>query len=225
MDAIWWQIFDLLGTTAFAVSGVFAAISRRMDLFGIFVLSAATAVGGGIIRDILIGNIPPAAFKNSIYLWIILGSMAVITIIVRYFNIRMWRRVVGKLSIWYLVCDAIGLGSFTVTGTLTGLSQGRPHTFVYPIMLGLLTAVGGGVLRDLLAQRIPSVLSTDVYATASLAGSLVMCLCWHYESQDLAPWLGAFMVVALRFFAVRYRWQLIHPMERRKRGEGIKNGR
>ena len=225
MDAIWWQIFDLLGTTAFAVSGVFAAISRRMDLFGIFVLSAATAVGGGIIRDILIGNIPPAAFKNSIYLWIILGSMAVITIIVRYFNIRMWRRVVGKLSIWYLVCDAIGLGSFTVTGTLTGLSQGRPHTVVYPIMLGLLTAVGGGVLRDLLAQRIPSVLSTDVYATASLAGSLVMCLCWHYESQDLAPWLGAFMVVALRFFAVRYRWQLIHPMERRKRGEGIKNGR
>ena len=85
MDAIWWQIFDLLGTTAFAVSGVFAAISRRMDLFGIFVLSAATAVGGGIIRDILIGNIPPAAFKNSIYLWIILCSMAVITIIVRYF--------------------------------------------------------------------------------------------------------------------------------------------
>ena len=64
MDAIWWQIFDLLGTTAFAVSGVFAAISRRMDLFGIFVLSAATAVGGGIIRDILIGNIPPAAFKR-----------------------------------------------------------------------------------------------------------------------------------------------------------------
>ena len=80
------------------------------------------SVGGGIIRDILIGNIPPAAFKNSIYLWIILGSMAVITIIVRYFNIRMWRRVVGKLSIWYLVCDAIGLGSFTVTGTSWAVS-------------------------------------------------------------------------------------------------------
>ena len=86
-------------------------------------------------------------------------------------------------------------------------------------MLGLLTAVGGGVLRDLMAQRVPSVLNTDVYATASLAGSLVMCLCWHYESQDLAPWLGAFMVIALRFFAIRFRWQLIHPMERRKRGK------
>ena len=140
MDAIWWQIFDLLGTTAFAVSGVFAAISRRMDLFGIFVLSAATAVGGGIIRDILIGNIPPAAFKNSIYLWIILGSMAVITIIVRYFNIRMWRRVVGKLSIWYLVCDAIGLGSFTVTGTLLGCFY-YPDYWILDITLGVLTAV------------------------------------------------------------------------------------
>ena len=155
MDAIWWQIFDLLGTTAFAVSGVFAAISRRMDLFGIFVLSAATAVGGGIIRDILIGNIPPAAFKNSIYLWIILGSMAVITIIVRYFNIRMWRRVVGKLSIWYLVCDAIGLGSFTVTGTLLGCFY-YPDYWILDITLGVLTAVGGGVIRDVLACTAPS---------------------------------------------------------------------
>ena len=85
-DAIWWHIFDLLGTTAFAVSGVFAALSRRMDLFGIFVLSAATAVGGGIVRDILIGNIPPAAFKNSIYLWIILGSIVIVTLTVRYFK-------------------------------------------------------------------------------------------------------------------------------------------
>ena len=83
MDAIWWHIFDLLGTTAFAVSGVFAALSRRMDLFGIFVLSAATAVGGGIVRDILIGNIPPADFKNSIYLWIILGSIVIVTLTVR----------------------------------------------------------------------------------------------------------------------------------------------
>ena len=120
MDAIWWHIFDLLGTTAFAVSGVFAALSRRMDLFGIFVLSAATAVGGGIIRDILIGNIPPAAFKNSIYLWIIVGSIVVVTLTVRYFNIRMWRRFMSHLSALYLLCDAIGLGSFTVTGTLLG---------------------------------------------------------------------------------------------------------
>ena len=112
----------------------------------------------GIIRDILIGNIPPAAFKNSIYLWIILGSMAVITIIIRYFNIRMWRRVVGKLSIWYLVCDAIGLGSFTVTGTLLGCFY-YPDYWILDITLGVLTAVGGGVIRDVLAGRIPVVLA------------------------------------------------------------------
>ena len=192
MDAIWWQIFDLLGTTAFAVSGVFAAISRRMDLFGIFVLSAATAVGGGIIRDILIGNIPPAAFKNSIYLWIILGSMAVITIIVRYFNIRMWRRVVGKLSIWYLVCDAIGLGSFTVTGTLLGCFY-YPDYWILDITLGVLTAVGGGVLRK------------EVYATASLLGSIFLygAVIPFEVPLEVGAIVSFSVTVAIRLVAIR----------------------
>ena len=196
MDAIWWQIFDLLGTTAFAVSGVFAAISRRMDLFGIFVLSAATAVGGGIIRDILIGNIPPAAFKNSIYLWIILGSMAVITIIVRYFNIRMWRRVVGKL--------AIGLGSFTVTGTLLGCFY-YPDYWILDITLGVLTAVGGGVIRDVLAGRIPGVLRKEVYATASLLGSIFLYgAVIPFEVPLEVGAIVAFSVtVAIRLVAIR----------------------
>ena len=124
-------------------------------------------------------------------------------------------RIAGRkkqiVTFFYVAADTVGLASFTVTGTLTGLSQGTLHTYVYPVLLGLITAVGGGVMRDLMAQRVPSVLTADVYATASLAGSLVMCLCWHFESQDLAPFL-----IALRFFAIRYRWQLVHPMEKRK---------
>lgn len=144
-----------------------------MDLFGIFVLSAATAVGGGIVRDILIGNIPPAAFKNSIYLWIILGSIVIVTLTVRYFNIHMWRRFMGHLSAIYLLCDAIGLGSFTVTGTLLGCYY-YPDYWILDITLGVLTAVGGGVIRDVLAGRIPVVLRTEVYATASLLGSVLL---------------------------------------------------
>lgn len=218
-----WNLFEFAGTIAFAVSGAIVGMTRNMDVFGITVLAVLTAVGGGMIRDVLAGYTPPMALENPGNLLLsVLTALAMSWLFASY-------RVAGRkrqiVTFFYIAADTVGLASFTVTGTLTGLSQGRPHTFVYPIMLGLLTAVGGGVLRDLMAQRIPSVLSTDVYATASLAGSLVMCLCWHYESQDLAPWLGAFMVVALRFFAVRYRWQLIHPMERRKRGERIKNGR
>ena len=173
MDAIWWQIFDLLGTTAFAVSGVFVAISRRMDLFGIFVLSAATAVG-------------------------------VITIIVRYFNIRMWRRVVGKLSIWYLVCDAIGLGSFTVTGTLLGCFY-YPDYWILDITLGVLTAVGGGVIRDVLAGRIPGVLRKEVYATASLLGSIFLYgAVIPFEVPLEVGAIVAFSVtVAIRLVAIR----------------------
>lgn len=216
MDAIWWQIFDLLGTTAFAVSGVFVAISRRMDLFGIFVLSAATAVGGGIIRDILIGNIPPAAFKNSVYLWIILGSMAVVTIIVRYFNIRMWRCVVGKLSIWYLVCDAIGLGSFTVTGTLLGCFY-YPDYWILDITLGVLTAVGGGVIRDVLAGRIPGVLRKEVYATASLLGSVFLygAVIPFEVPLEVGAIVSFSVTVAIRLVAIRLHLNI--PRIRRAR--------
>lgn len=216
MDAIWWHIFDLLGTTAFAVSGVFAALSRRMDLFGIFVLSAATAVGGGIVRDILIGNIPPAAFKNSIYLWIILGSIVIVTLTVRYFNIHMWRRFMGHLSAIYLLCDAIGLGSFTVTGTLLGCYY-YPDYWILDITLGVLTAVGGGVIRDVLAGRIPVVLRTEVYATASLLGSVLLygAVIPFEVPFEVGAIVSFSVTVAIRLVAIRFHLNV--PRIRRKK--------
>lgn len=215
MDAIWWQVFDILGTTAFAISGVFVAISRRMDLFGIFVLSASTAVGGGIIRDVLVGNIPPAAFKNSIYLWIILGSMAVITISLRYFTTRMWRRFMRRSLLSYLVSDAIGLGSFTVTGTLVGCFY-YPQYWILAITLGVLTAVGGGVIRDVLAGRIPGVLRKEVYATASLAGSIFLyaAVVVLQTSLEVAAITSFALTVAIRLVAVHFHLNI--PRVRRK---------
>ena len=208
-----WNLFEIAGTVSFAVSGAIVGMVKNMDVFGITVLAVLTAVGGGMIRDVLAGYTPPMALENPGNL--LLAVLTAFSISWLFASYRIAGRKRQILTFFYIAADTVGLASFTVTG----LAQGKPHTFVYPIMLGLLTAVGGGVLRDLMAQRVPSVLNTDVYATASLAGSLIMCLCWHYESQDLAPWLGAFMVIALRFFAIRFRWQLIHPMEWRKRGK------
>lgn len=215
MEAIWWHIFDILGTIAFAISGVFVAISRRMDLFGIFVLSASTAVGGGIIRDMLLGNIPPAAFKNSIYLWIILGSMAVITVTLRYFTSRMWRRFMRRFLVSYLLCDAVGLGSFTVTGTLLGCFY-YPSYWILAITLGVLTAVGGGVVRDVLAGRIPGVLRKEVYATASLAGSIFLyaALVLFQVPLEVAAIVSFCLTVAIRLVAVRFHLNI--PRVRRK---------
>ena len=217
-----WNLFEIAGTVSFAVSGAIVGMVKNMDVFGITVLAVLTAVGGGMIRDVLAGYTPPMALENPGNL--LLAVLTALSISWLFASYRIAGRKRQILTFFYIAADTVGLASFTVTGTLTGLAQGKPHTFVYPIMLGLLTAVGGGVLRDLMAQRVPSVLNTDVYATASLAGSLIMCLCWHYESQDLAPWLGAFMVIALRFFAIRFRWQLIHPMEWRKRGKEERKG-
>lgn len=209
MQSLWWQVFDILGTTAFALSGALVAVSRRMDLFGIFVLAAATAVGGGIIRDVLLGNVPPAAFKTSLYLWIILATMLVCSMGIRYIRMSSQRRFMHYSLIVYICCDAVGLGSFTVTGTLLGCFY-YPQYWILCITLGALTAVGGGVIRDVLAGRIPGVLRQEIYATASLAGSLIIW--WLYVPQDqsvtIAAVSGFVVTVVLRLVAVYFHWNL-----------------
>ncbi len=209
MQSLWWQIFDVLGTAAFALSGALVAVSRRMDLFGIFVLAAATAVGGGIVRDILLGNVPPAAFKTSVYLWIVLAAMLLSIISVRYIRVSSRKRFMHGGLVVYLCCDAVGLGSFTVTGTLLGCFY-YPAYWILCVTLGVLTAVGGGVIRDVLAGRIPGVLRQEIYATASLAGSLAIW--WLYVQQGVSVTMAAVMgfsfTVLLRLIAVYFHWNL-----------------
>lgn len=209
MQSIWWQVFDILGTTAFALSGVLAAIFRRMDLFGVFVLAAATAVGGGIVRDVLLGSIPPAAFKTSLYLWIILATILLCSMGVRYIRASSHQRFVHCSLAVYIFCDAVGLGSFTVTGTLLGCFY-YPNYWILCVTLGVLTAVGGGVIRDVLAGRIPGVLKQEIYATASIAGALDIWWLYVQEqmSMDMAAISGFVFTVGLRLIAVYFHWNL-----------------
>ncbi len=209
MQSIWWQIFDILGTAAFALSGAMVAISRRMDLFGVFVLAAATAVGGGITRDILLGNTPPAAFRTGLYGMIIIFSVLLAAVVIRYVKFSSHQRLAQYVSGLYFICDAIGLGAFTVTGTLLGYYL-YPHYWIFNITLGVITAVGGGVIRDILAGHIPGVLKKDIYAAASLIGASMMLFLhmFDYLSIQAAAITGFVFTVLLRLIAVRLRWNL-----------------
>lgn len=218
MQSLWWQIFDILGTVAFALSGALVAISRRMDLFGIFVLAAAVAVGGGIVRDVLLGNIPPAAFRTNLYLWLILATVCMVCMVIYYTNGASRKRFVHYGLNLYVVCDAIGLGSFTVTGALLGCFH-YPAYWILSVTLGVITAVGGGVIRDILAGRIPGVLREEIYATAALVGALLI---WYLHiglgvSMDLAALMGFSFTVALRLVAVYFHWNLPHVKRKMKK--------
>ena len=169
MDIVWY-IFDIIGTIAFAISGALVGVAKHMDVFGISVLAMATAIGGGIIRDVLVGHFPPNSLQHVIYMVIII----VVTIVVfMIYRSRFKKQMMGRWSRRsYMFADALGLASFTVTGASVGYGA-YPELPIFIVMLGTITAVGGGIVRDMLGQRIPSVLKEDVYALPTIIGGLV----------------------------------------------------
>ncbi|ERT61743.1 trimeric intracellular cation channel family protein [Megasphaera vaginalis (ex Srinivasan et al. 2021)] len=216
MDSLWWQIFDILGTLAFSLSGTLVAISKRMDIFGVFVLAAATAIGGGIMRDIILGNFPPIAFQKDIYFAIIIFTIALTSIGIRYFDTRLRQNVMHYSLLFYLLCDAVGLGSFTVTGTLMGCYYFPDH-WMFDITLGTLTAVGGGVVRDVLAGRVSKLFKHDIYATASIAGAIALQFSYVCLEQSAvsSAFLGFIITVTIRMLAISFKFNL--PRVKKKR--------
>ncbi|WP_315306443.1 trimeric intracellular cation channel family protein, partial [Selenomonas noxia] len=169
-----WRLFDIIGTLAFAVSGTLVGISRRMDIFGISVLALATAVGGGMVRDMLVGIMPPMALRNTTNFLLSVGVALLTSLLYQWTALHHMRR--RRLLTMFNVSDTIGLAAFTITGALTGVRFGGDDSYVLPVLLAATTAVGGGMIRDVLAQRMPVVLYAEVYAAASLAGAFVFCM-------------------------------------------------
>ena len=199
-------LFDLIGTIAFAISGALVGVNRRMDLFGIIVLAVCTACGGGMIRDITVGNIPPSMFRNPLYVGIAAG-VAVVVFILFYRHAKMPRRmapVYDKMLFWF---DTLGLAAFTVDGIMVGIGCGYGDNAFLLVFLGFLTAVGGGTLRDVLAGRIPDIFLKHVYAVAAIAGGTTMILT-RGLGERTAMILGFSLVITLRCLAAHYRWNL-----------------
>ena len=204
MDIIWY-IFDMIGTIAFAISGALVGVARRMDIFGMAVLALATAIGGGIVRDVLLGYFPPNSLRNIVYVTVVISVTIIVFII---YNSRYRKHAMGPRSrASYLLADAVGLASFTVTGASAGFKL-YPELPIFIVLLGTITAVGGGIIRDMLAQRIPSVLKEDVYALPSVIGGIV------YYLMVISNWVGeavygSFTVVlVIRLLAIKYNWSL-----------------
>ncbi|WP_251444185.1 trimeric intracellular cation channel family protein [Veillonella intestinalis] len=204
MELLWFT-FDIIGTIAFAISGTLVGIGRRMDIFGMLVLALATAIGGGIMRDLIVGNIPPNSLRTFTYVFIVMAVTFGVFFIYRvrrahYIGTRWVRRM-------YLGADTLGLASFTVTGAGIGVYN-YPEMPVLAVILGLLTAVGGGVIRDVLAQRVPSVLREEVYALPAIIGGIVYYAFYHAGQWQMASYSAFIIVVVIRTLALRYSWSL-----------------
>lgn len=200
-------IMELIGTIAFASSGTMLAIQKEMDLFGVCVLGVTTSVGGGMIRDLLLGIIPPGMFRKPVY-----TIVAVITSIVLFFIIYTRRNIKNKkIADAYnkimLVFDTIGLGIFTVVGIHTGRKEGYDQVFLL-IFLGVITGVGGGLLRDMMAQEKPYILTKHIYACASISGAAVCVAAGPFLGDFWSMTAGMTIVILVRFLATHYRWNL-----------------
>ncbi|MBZ9710392.1 trimeric intracellular cation channel family protein (plasmid) [Mesorhizobium sp. B2-1-8] len=192
------HVLDLVGTFVFAISGAVAAVNRRLDIFGILVLSFVAGNFGGITRDLLIGAVPPAALTDGRYLLVsVLAGLIV----------SFWYAGVDRLREPVLWFDAAGLSLFAVAGAQKATQFGLSP--VMSALLGMLTGIGGGMLRDVLLVEIPQVLRSDLYAVAALAGASIAVvgnmLGFSYGISALA---GAILCFGLRFMAIRHGWHL-----------------
>ncbi|WP_227998350.1 trimeric intracellular cation channel family protein [Nocardia australiensis] len=208
------RIGELLGVISFATSGALLAVRKNLDIFGMAVLACSTALGGGVIRDLLIGRTPPAAFTDLTYL-----SASLLATLVIFFRHPTSKLTRGPLEI----ADAVGLGLFCVTGTSVAYAHGTGAPTA--ALLGMVTAIGGGVIRDVLSGQVPSVLRPDqeLYAVPALFGSTTTAALLHFDAyQAWTGLLAALVAIALRLLARRFQWhapQARHTRRQKEAGE------
>lgn len=195
---MFFQIIDILGTIAFAISGVLVALSKKMDPFGVFIIAFVTAVGGGTLRDVLIGQTPVAWMTNMTYVYVIFGA----TLFAVLFKSKL-----NYLRTSLLLFDTIGIGLYTVVGIEKGLVASL-HPLIC-IALGTMTACFGGVIRDILCNEIPVIFRKEIYATACiLGGSTYFVLRELPIAENIVFVIAALVVIVIRLLAVRFKISL-----------------
>jgi len=189
---------NLSGTFAFGLSGGILAVKKQMDLFGVLVLSVATGLGGGIMRDLILGHTPPATITD----WRYLAAAALAGIIV-----FLWYNRIANHGTFVTTFDAVGLSVFTVTGTVIALDASLGPAPA--ALLGMLTGVGGGVLRDVLAAEVPLIFRSEVYAVASMLGAIIVIIASQTGFSGIpAESLAALAIFILRMVSVQRGWKI-----------------
>ena len=206
-------VLEIIGTVAFAASGAMTGVKKNMDIFGVVILGLTTAVGGGVIRDLILGSTPPRTFQDPIYAVLSIAASVLVFIVAR----RGWfegRHQAYDISM--LVMDSLGLGAFTVTGIGAAIECGEHGAFLL-VFVGVVTGVGGGVLRDVMAGDMPYIFVKHVYACASLLGAVVCVLLRGVAGESASVIAGMVCVVVLRLLSAYVRWNLPHPYPDRKK--------
>ena len=198
---------EIIGTVAFALSGALKAIQKKLDIFGVCVLAVFTALGGGVIRDLLLGLTPPRMFYSEGYLLTALAVAVGTFLLVRRLHQT------TDFGLWwdraFNICDALGLGIFAVIGTQAAIQAGFDSKLFLCLSTGMITGGGGGALRDMMCVEIPSILRKHIYAVAALAGSLLYyILVWFSVPVPLATLVAVAVTVTLRILARHYQWNL-----------------
>jgi uncharacterized membrane protein YeiH len=193
-------IFDLLGTAVFAITGALAAGRKRMDIFGVVVLGCVTSLGGGTLRDLILGTYPIFWISNTVYL-----GVAAMAALGTFISARYWKLPTKVL----IYADAVGLAVFTVIGFQKGLQA--THSYIIGLVMGVTTGVVGGMIRDLLSGEIPLILRREIYASASLGGALLLAILSHLGLPTPFIVFGAaFIILAFRLAALH--WNLALPL-------------
>lgn len=201
-------LIEMIGTVAFASSGAMVGIRKNMDIFGVNMLGITTAVGGGIIRDLVLGATPPRTFKDPVYILVSMVTSCLLFICV-YFNKQFleskWMAQYERLM---MTLDAIGLGAFTVMGIYVAIHRPDKKSVLLLIFVGMVTGIGGGMLRDVMAGMTPFVFVKHVYACASMVGAIVCVALLQWIDEVPAMIIGAAVIVVIRLLAARFRWNL-----------------
>lgn len=202
------EVLEIVGTIAFAISGAMVGVKKKHDIFGVIILGIVTAVGGGALRDVLIGNIPPVMFRNHRYVTIAV-TVSILVFIVAYFMKKNEVKHAEFFNSLLNVMDALGLGAFTIGGMNAAMGLGYEDNAFLVIFVGVLTGIGGGMMRDILAGQVPFVLYKQVYALASVCGGILYYLLLYIGmSQAWAVASGVSLIFLTRLLAAWLRWDL-----------------
>ena len=201
-------VFEMVGTVAFAISGAMIAIKKRVDIFGVIVLSSMTALGGGIVRDILIGHLPPTMFSDYRYVLAAVVT-SVVVFVVAYIFRDLYRRSESTVDAVNNIFDALGLGIFTVMGAKVAIESGFTVNGILVVCLAVITGVGGGIIRDIMLKEIPFVLKKRIYAVASILGGTAYHLMYvNNVNIRIATVVAVLIVFTVRILATVFKLDL-----------------
>jgi len=211
-------IFEIIGTAAYAVMGALTAIKRKMDMFGTVVLGVTTATGGGIIRDVILGYTPPRTFRYPVYAAVatIFSVIVIIPFIRKRFidNNKIYEKII-------FILDTVGLGLFTIMGVGIAYETSGDYSLFLVVFVGVITGVGGGVLRDIFSGSIPYIFIKHIYACASIAGAIVCAVMWNITEKSYAMITGMIIIVMIRCLSAYFKWNLPVSREREEKNEGV----